>query len=206
MTLKQKILKLIYPLIILGSKLKNTGNKILANKNNATPLTSVYDVSFKLNNGNTTNLSLYKNKKILIVNTASDCGYTKQYEDLEKLYQQYKEKLMIIVFPSNDFGKQEKGNDNEIAQFCKNNYNVTFLLAKKSTVIKNEYQNKIFNWLSDEKKNGWLNEAPSWNFCKYLISEQGALTHYFESAISPLSKEINTAIHNKKSRKKRDSF
>ncbi len=194
MTSRQKILKLIYPLTILSGKLKNANNKILVNKNNAIPLTSVYDISFELNNGNTISLLSYKNKKILIVNTASDCGYTKQYKGLEKLYEQYKEKLVIIGFPANDFGEQEKGNDNEIAQFCKINYGVTFLLAKKSTVIKNEHQNKIFNWLSDEKKNGWLNKAPSWNFCKYLINEQGALTYYFEPPIEPLSKEITEAI------------
>ncbi len=194
MTSRQKILKLIYPLTILSGKLKNANNKILVNKNNAIPLTSVYDISFELNNGNTISLLSYKNKKILIVNTASDCGYTKQYKGLEKLYEQYKEKLVIIGFPSNDFGEQEKGSDNEIAQFCKINYGVTFLLAKKSTVIKNEHQNKIFNWLSDEKKNGWLNKAPSWNFCKYLINEQGALTYYFEPPIEPLSKEITEAI------------
>lgn len=194
MTLKQKILKLIYPLTVLRSKLKNTNNKILINKTNVLPLNSVYDISFELNNGTAASLSSFKNKKILIVNTASDCGYTKQYEGLEKLHKEYKDKLIIIGFPSNDFGAQEKGSDNEIAQFCKINYGVTFFLAKKSTVRKNEHQNKIFNWLSDERNNGWLNEPPSWNFCKYLINSRGVLTHYFESAVSPLSKEVKKAI------------
>jgi len=194
MTSRQKILKLIYPLTVLSSKLKNANNKIIVNKNNTTPLISVYDISFELNNGNTISLSSFKNKKILIVNTASDCGYTKQYEALEKLYKENAGKLVIIGFPSNNFGAQERGSDNEIAQFCKINYGVTFPLAKKSTVIKNQHQNKIFNWLSDEKKNSWLNKAPSWNFCKYLINEQGVLTHYFEPAVEPLSKEITGAI------------
>ena len=194
MTSRQKILKLIYPLTVLSSKLKNANNKIIVNKNNTTPLISVYDISFELNNGNTISLSSFKNKKILIVNTASDCGYTKQYEALEKLYKENAGKLVIIGFPSNNFGAQERGSDNEIAQFCKINYGVTFPLAKKSIVIKNKHQNKIFNWLSDDKKNSWLNKAPSWNFCKYLINEQGVLTHYFEPAVEPLSKEITGAI------------
>ena len=194
MTARQKFLKLIYPLIILRSRLKKTNNVIYQNKNNVQPFTSVYNIPFQLNNGSVTTLSSYKNKKILIVNTASDCGYTKQYEGLEKLYEQHKEQLVIIGFPSNDFGEQEKGDDNEIEQFCKINYGVTFPLAKKSTVVKNENQNKIFEWLSNKNENGWLSKAPSWNFCKYLINEEGVLTHYFESAIEPLSKEVSKAI------------
>jgi glutathione peroxidase len=194
MTARQKFLKLIYPLIILRGKLKGTNNKIEKNKNNVQPVISIYNIQFELNNGSIATLSAYKNKKVLIVNTASDCGYTKQYEGLEKLYERNKNKLVVIGFPSNDFGEQEKHEDDVIAQFCKINYGVTFPLAKKSTVIKNEHQNKVFNWLSDKSRNGWLNESPSWNFCKYLVNEQGVLTHYFESAISPLSKEIAKAI------------
>jgi glutathione peroxidase len=194
MTSKQKILKLIYPLTILRSKLKSTSNKILVNKNNATPLTSFYDIKFELNNGSVSTLSSYRNKKILIVNTASDCGYTKQYETLQKLYETNAGALIVIGFPSNDFGEQEKGDDNTIAQFCKTEYNVNFPLAKKSTVIQSEQQNKIFEWLSNSNQNGWLNQLPTWNFCKYLINENGMLTHYFESAIPPSGKEIRKAI------------
>lgn len=194
MTVRQKILKLIYPLTLLRSKFTNSNNKIYQNKNKVQPLTSIYDIQFQLNNGNAATLSSYKNKKILIVNTASDCGYTKQYEGLEELYQLYKDKLVVFGFPSNNFGEQEKGNDNDISTFCKINYGVTFPLAKKSVVIKDEHQNKIFNWLSNTNKNGWLNQPPSWNFCKYLINEQSIFTHYFESSISPLSKEISEAI------------
>src|SRR5690242_17763998 len=128
MTSRQKILKLIYPLTVLSSKLKNANNNILVNKNNTTPLISVYDISFELNNDNTISLSSFKNKKILIVNTASDYGYTKQYEALEKLHKQNADKLVIIGFPSNNFGEQERGSDDEIAQFCKINYGVTFPL------------------------------------------------------------------------------
>jgi len=194
MTARQKILKLIYPLLVLRDKLKGTNKLILQNKNNISPPASIYDIRLELNNGSTITLSLYKNKKILIVNTASDCGYTRQYEGLEKLYYSNIGKLIILGFPSNNFGEQEQGNDNSIEQFCTVNYGVTFPLAKKSVVLKTPVQNKIFQWLSNKEKNGWLNEAPSWNFCKYLINEEGVLTHYFESAVEPLSPDIITAI------------
>ena len=194
MTSRQKILKLIYPFIILRSKLKSSNNTIQQNKKNTLPIISMYDIPFQLNNGSTITLSLFQNKRILITNTASDCGYTKQYDHLERLYKVNPDKLVVIAFPSNDFGKQEKGNDSDIAQFCKINYGVTFPIAKKTAVIKSSHQHAIFSWLSNANKNGWLNQSPTWNFCKYLINEQGVLTHYFESAVSPLSKEIRSAI------------
>lgn len=167
---------------------------ILENTNNVKPSTPVYDIPFELNNGKTETLSAYKNKKILIVNTASNCGYTHQYEGLEKLFEQHKDTIELIAFPSNNFKEQEKGSDEEIAQFCKVNYGVTFPLAKKSVVIKSADQNKLFEWLTDKEKNGWLNEAPTWNFCKYLINEDGVLTHFFEAAIEPTGEEITAAI------------
>ncbi len=194
MTVRQKILKLIYPLIILSNKLKGNSTNIFQNENNIQPNTSVYNIPFELNNGNIENLSAYKGKKILIVNTASDCGYTHQYEALQKLYEQNAGKLVIIGFPSNDFKEQEKGNDDEIAEFCKANYSITFPLAKKTVVIKNSYQHKIFEWLSHKKENGWLDKTPSWNFCKYLINEEGMLTHYFKPAVEPSGSEITIAI------------
>lgn len=192
MTLRQRILKTIYPFIISGNKLSSKNNKVYYNENRIQPITPVYNISFEMNNGSIENLLSYKGKKILIVNTASDCGYTNQYDALQKLYEQYN--IPVIAFPSNDFKQQEKGSDEAIAQFCKANYGISFPLAKKSVVIKNVLQNKIFEWLSDESKNGWLNKAPSWNFCKYLINEQGMLTHYFEQGVEPLSNDIITAI------------
>ncbi|MEP6681890.1 MAG: glutathione peroxidase [Parafilimonas sp.] len=168
--------------------------KILENTNNIQPKTSVYEIPIELNNGKVETLAEYKNKKILIVNTASHCGYTNQYEGLERLYEENIDDLELIGFPSNNFKEQEKGDDEEIAEFCKINYGVTFPLAKKSVVIKNEAQNKLFEWLSNEEENGWLNESPTWNFCKYLINEDGVLTHFFEAAIEPLGAEIIVAV------------
>jgi len=194
MTIKQNFLKLVYPLIIKGSKQQNMNTKILENTDNIQPKTSVYNIPFELNNGKIETLAEYKNKKILIVNTASNCGYTNQYEGLERLYEENIDELELIGFPSNDFKEQEKGTDEEIAEFCKINYDVTFPLAKKSVVIKNDQQNKLFEWLSNKEENGWLSEAPTWNFCKYLINEDGVLTHFFEAAIEPLGAEIIVAV------------
>lgn len=194
MTGRQRILKTVYPLWIAFTKLLGKNTKILANAKNARPVQSIYDLSVPLNNGNVLPLETYKGKKLLLVNTASDCGYTNQYEDLQALYQQFNNQLEIIAFPANDFKEQEKGNDNDIAQFCKVNFGVTFPLAKKSVVIKSAAQNNIFTWLTSKAKNGWNEKAPSWNFSKYLIDEQGTLTHYFDPSVSPLSEEVMTAV------------
>ncbi len=130
MTLRQRLLKFFYPVIIVAGKFKKMNEKFYKNDNNIQPVTTVYDIPLQLNNGNTTDLSEYKNKKILIVNTASNCGYTNQYEDLQKLYEQQSGELVIVGFPSNNFREQEKGTDSEIAQFCKVNYGVTCPLQK----------------------------------------------------------------------------
>ena len=194
MTGRQRILKIVYPLWIAFTKLLGKNTKILANGKNIRPVQSIYELSVPLNNGNALPLQAYKGKKLLLVNTASDCGYTNQYDDLQKLYQQYNNQLEIIAFPANDFKEQEKGSDNDIARFCKVNFGVTFPLAKKSVVVKAADQNKIFNWLTHKAKNGWNEKAPSWNFSKYLIDEQGTLTHYFDPSISPLSDEVIKAV------------
>ncbi len=192
MTLRRRILRTVYPLLISGNKLRDKNNKIYYNQNRVQPTIPIYNIVFEMNDGTATDLLFYKGKKILIVNTASDCGYTNQYEALQKLHDQYK--ITVIAFPSNDFKHQEKGTDEAIAQFCKANYGIRFPLAKKSVVIKKAGQNKIFDWLSNKSKNGWLNQSPSWNFCKYLINEEGMLTHYFEPAVEPLSKNMISVI------------
>ncbi len=129
-------------------------------------------------------------KKVMIVNTASKCGYTPQYEELEKLYQRFKDKNFIIVgFPSNDFGKQEPGTNEEIAQFCKKNYGVTFPMMSKITVVgKNKHS--IYRFLTEKSKNNVLDTKVRWNFQKYLIDERGYLIKEFSSNVSPLDKEI----------------
>lgn len=192
MTFKQRFLQLLYPLFNKLSLWAGKSNKILKSTTVAT--ISFYDLKTILNNGKELDFSSLKNKKVLIVNTASDCGYTNQYEGLQALYEKYKDRLTIIGFPANDFGEQEKGSDDTIEQFCKVNFGVTFPLAKKSTVIKGPQQNEVYQWLTNDEKNGWNYTAPTWNFCKYLIDENGDLTHFFEAAIEPMSKELTAAI------------
>jgi len=194
MTREQSIKKFLYSIWMFIQKMTGSKSKIRLNKENKKPLSSFYDLKSTLNNGNEFFFSNLKSKKTLIVNTASDCLYTNQYEELEKLYQLYPSKIMILGFPANDFKEQEKASDNDIAQFCKINFGVTFPLMKKSIVIKSEHQNEIYRWLTDANKNGWNEQQPTWNFSKYLINENGILTHYFEPTLSPLSKEIKNAI------------
>ena len=194
MTYRQKVLKAVYPALMWYNKITSKKSKVMENSEGTATLRSLHDLSVHLNNGNELELGSLKGKKILIVNTASDCGYTNQYDDLQKLYEANKNKLMVIGFPANDFKEQEKGTDKEIAEFCKVNYGITFPLAAKSSVIKGKQQNEIFNWLSDETLNGWNDQQPTWNFCKYLVDENGKLIKYFDTAVSPLSDEVKNAI------------
>jgi glutathione peroxidase len=194
MTLRQRVLKTVYPAFAWWSKATRKNTKVFTNENLSPPAQSVYDLSVMLNNGETIFLSEFKGKKLMLVNTASDCGYTEQYAGLQKLYEENKDKLVILGFPANDFKQQEKRSDEEIAEFCKLNYGITFPLAKKSTVITGKEQNLVFQWLTDKTKNGWTNKKPSWNFSKYLVNEEGILINYFDPSISPTGKEVMEAI------------
>jgi len=194
MTIKQRLFKIAYPLWIAFTKLMGRNTKVFTNSENVQPAESIYSLQVPLSNGNTLPLDAYKGKKIMLVNTASNCGYTNQYDDLQKLYQQFNNQLEIIAFPANDFKEQEKGSDSDIAQFCKINFGVTFPLAKKSVVIKSNDQNAVFKWLTNKTKNGWNDKAPSWNFSKYLIDEEGTLTHYFDPSVGPLSEVVVKAV------------
>lgn len=194
MNYRQKVLKAFYPAWMWWTKLTGKNSKQMANTNAKQPNESFYNLKATANNGSEILFSDFKGKKVLLVNTASNCGYTSQYEDLQKLYDDNKDKLVIIGFPANDFKEQEKGSDEEIAQFCKINFGVTFPLAKKSVVIKADEQNPVFRWLSDPAKNGWCNQEPVWNFTKYLVNEEGMLTGYFEPSLSPVSQEIKKAV------------
>ena len=130
-----------------------------------------------------------KGKKVLIVNTASECGYTPQYEDLEKLHQAYKDKLIILGFPANNFGGQEPGTNEEIKEFCKSKYSVTFPLFEKISVLGDDMA-PIYKWLTNKDLNGWNDQQPKWNFNKYLLDEEGNLLKYYSSAVKPMSEEI----------------
>jgi glutathione peroxidase len=196
MSYRQKILKAIYPVFMWWTKARGKNVTELANEK-AQPPVSFYSLKDILNNGSEFDFSGLKGKKVLLVNTASDCGYTNQYDDLQKLYEQHSNDLVVIGFPANDFKQQEKGSDEEIAAFCKQNYGVTFPLMQKSIVIKKGGQNEVFKWLTDSTRNGWNTKPPAWNFCKYLVNENGILTNYFGSSVSPMSKDVLDAINKK---------
>lgn len=150
---------------------------------------SIYDFKVEALDGSTIDFSKYKGKKILVVNTASKCGYTKQYEGLEKLYEQYKDKLVIVGFPANNFGGQEPGTNTEIGEFCKKNYGVTFPMAAKISV-KGDDTAPIYKWLCSKAENGVLDAEIKWNFGKFLLDENGNLISYFPSKVEPMSEEI----------------
>jgi glutathione peroxidase len=192
MTYRQKILKAVYPALMWFTKIAGKNTKELSG--NKTPPVSFYTLKGILNDGRTLDFATLKGKKVMLVNTASDCGYTDQYTALQQLSEQYKEKLIVLGFPANDFKEQEKGTDAEIGEFCKKNYGVTFPLMQKSSVVKSPQQNAIYQWLTDSSKNGWNNKVPSWNFSKYIVTENGILSNYFDPSISPTSNEVQKAL------------
>ena len=156
---------------------------------------TIYSFRVESIDGGVIDFSQYKGKKILIVNTASKCGYTPQYEGLEKLYRQHKDKLVIIGFPSNDFLWQEPGSNDDIRQFCSSKYDVTFPMAAKIHV-KGFYKAPIYQWLTHKEQNGMENSSVSWNFNKYLINEQGEYVRHFSSDVKPDHPELIRAILN----------
>lgn len=154
---------------------------------------TIYQFRVESIDGGLIDFSQFKGKKILIVNTASKCGYTPQYEGLEKLYRQHHDRLVIVGFPSNDFLWQEPGSNEDIRQFCSSRYNVTFPMAAKIHV-KGIYKAPIYEWLTHKEKNGVENSSVSWNFNKYLINENGEYVHHFSSDVKPDDPELIHAI------------
>ncbi len=151
--------------------------------------TTIYDYTVESLDGGRINFADFKGKKILIVNTASECGFTSQYEDLEKLHRQYQDQLVIVGFPANNFGGQEPGSNEEIAAFCQKNYGVTFPMAAKVSV-KGEDTADIFKFLTEKELNGVKNTAILWNFTKFLLDENGTLIDSFVSTTKPTDKAI----------------
>jgi len=188
MTGRQKILSSFYPLLM------KVGKSTILRNDTVQPPVSFYGLQATLISGAPLRFDSLKGKKVLLVNTASDCGYTRQYDALQQLQDKYADRLLVIGFPSNDFKNQESASNEDIAGFCRINYGVRFPLAEKSSVKAGTAQNGIYRWLSDAAMNGWNKQDPKWNFCKYLINEQGILTGYFSSAVDPLSAECTALI------------
>ena len=157
---------------------------------------SFYDFKVKDINGKDFDLSSLKGKKIMVVNTASKCGNTPQYADLEKLYNEYKnQKFVIIGFPANNFGKQEPGTNSEIAEFCEKNYGVTFPMMSKISV-KGDDMDPLYQWLTSKSKNGVLDSEVKWNFQKYLIDENGKLVDMVNPKVKPDDDKIVSWVKN----------
>jgi glutathione peroxidase len=156
---------------------------------------SIYDFKVKALDESVINFASFKGKKILIVNTASKCGYTPQYKNLEALHQRYKDQLVIVGFPANNFLWQEPGDNATIAEFCQKNYGVSFVMAAKISVKGNDMA-PIYQWLTQKKYNHNSNSSVKWNFQKYLIDEKGNLIQMFSPGVDPLDASIIQAIEN----------
>ena len=154
---------------------------------------TIYDFKVEGLDGNMISFADFKGKKILIVNTASQCGYTPQYEGLQALYNKYKDRLVIVGFPANNFGAQEPGSNKDIKEFCKKNYGVTFPMAAKISV-KGDDIAPIYKWLCNKSENGVLDATIKWNFNKFLLDEKGNLLYYFESKVTPMSTELTSKL------------
>lgn len=148
---------------------------------------SIYDFKINSLDGKTIDFSAYKGKTLLIVNTASECGYTPQYADLQKLHEAFGDKVVILGFPANNFGSQEPGSNTEIASFCKKNYGVTFQMFEKISV-KGQDQHPLYAWLKEK-----TGQEPGWNFSKYLVKPDGTVK-FFKSSVKPMDKEITSEI------------
>ena len=154
---------------------------------------TLYDIEIEGIDGGIIDLNLYKGKKILFVNVASECGFTNQYEGLQELYTTYKENLVVIGLPCNQFRGQEPGTAAEIQTFCRLNYGVDFPMSVK-IAVKGDAQHPLYQWLTKKEKNGKKNSSVKWNFQKYLIDENGALMDVFYSITKPMSKKITKLL------------
>lgn len=194
----KKIALVTAVLFLLGSLNSYSQMKIASHSENdkkeKTKAMSIYDIKVKDIDGKEFSFSSLKGKKILIVNTASKCGYTKQYKELEELYKKYAANNFVIIgVPANNFGEQEPGTNKEIATFCSKNYGVTFPMMEKASVAGKD-MSQLYQFLTIKKLNGVMDSTVEWNFQKYLIDEKGNLVAVFPPKTTPMSEEIVSAI------------
>lgn len=193
--------KFIWLMLVAGACASNPTNSDNQNnkstdmttENNVTAKT-IHDFTVAALDGDSIHFASFKGKKILIVNTASECGYTPQYAELEKLYKAYSDKLVVVGFPANNFGQQEPGTNAEIRSFCTKNYGVSFPMAAKISVKGNDMA-PIYQWLTQKSLNGVLDADVSWNFNKFLLDENGQLLQHFKSSVAPMDKAITDQLH-----------
>ncbi len=163
--------------------------KLAPNKSNEMEKQSIYDIAINSLNDQPISLNEFEGKKILFVNVASECGFTKQYKDLQALSDKYQNELVVIGSPCNQFGKQEPGDASEIQNFCEMNFGVKFLLTEKIDV-KGSKQHPLYKWLTTKNLNGKKSSSVKWNFQKYLVDEKGKLIDYYFSITKPMSSKI----------------
>lgn len=185
---------LLFSLLIMScqNQAQNQGNTAQKKDNKTTTMEKQTIYQFKVTDlyGNEFDFASLKGKKILIVNTASECGLTPQYKDLEAIYGKYKDKNFVIVgFPANNFGAQEPGSNEQIATFCQKNYGVTFPMMEKISVKGND-KHELYKFLTEKSKNGLQDSEVEWNFQKYLINEQGKLVKVLSPRVLPTDNEI----------------
>lgn len=185
-----RLIKVCLLVVVTMGIVSYLSSKLTRNPKPEAVTTSVYDFNVKALDGKDIDFSQYRGKPILIVNTASKCGYTYQYEDLEKLHEQYGSKVTVLGFPANNFLWQEPGNNEEIASFCQRNYGVSFQMFGKVSV-KGKDQHPVFQWLA--AKSG---KVPTWNFCKYLIDKDGNVVTFYPPTVSPMDESIISKIEN----------
>ncbi len=155
----------------------------------ATTTPSIYDIGINALDGKAIDLTAFKGKHILFVNVASECGFTSQYKDLQKLSSTYPDTLVVIGAPCNQFAKQEPGDAMQIQTFCERNFGITFLLTEKINV-KGHKQHPLYQWLTKKDLNGKKNSNVKWNFQKYLVNKDGRLVDYYYSITKPMSSKI----------------
>ncbi|MDP6457571.1 MAG: glutathione peroxidase [Candidatus Marinimicrobia bacterium] len=183
-------LMLATPFVLLRAMFTS---RVLSPDENVSPKTSIYEYSANLIDGKEISLEQFKGKKMLFVNVASKCGYTPQYKGLQKLHEELGDKVAILGFPANNFFRQEPGTNEEIFEFCSLKYSVTFTMFAKISV-KGKDKHPIYQWLTHPKLNGWNDQDPTWNFCKYLVDEEGKLVKFYKSGVKPLSEEMRSDI------------
>ncbi len=194
--LKLLSLGLVLSMIVAcsGTTKNNTTDNSMATeattKTSTTTASDFYSFKMEALDGKIIDFSKYKGKKVLLVNTASECGYTPQYTDLQKLHETHGNDIVILGFPANNFGGQEPGSNEEIAAFCQKNYGVTFQLFDKISVAGDD-KHPLYTWLAQNAPN---NEEPNWNFCKYLVDENGKVLGFYSSKVKPMGEEILSAI------------
>lgn len=195
MSMKQLSMRILILLVIILAACNTTKSKAPMETSNTqatrgkAQITSIHQFQVSSIEGKTIDFAAFKGKKILVVNTASECGYTPQYEGLEKLYKENKDKLVVVGVPANNFGGQEPGTNENIVEFCKARYGVTFPLTSKVDVV-GENTHPLYKWLTSKEQNGVLNATVQWNFNKFLVDENGKLLAYFPSKVLPTGEEI----------------